>query len=120
MEKLNFLYFIGIDISKATFDVAILKKNTTASFKFENNNKGIRAFITLLKNQKITLNDTLICMEHTGVYGRLIIQKLLLKKALFCVEMPLRIINSMGIQRGKNDRIDAIKIAKYAAKMQIH
>lgn len=116
MKKLDFMYFIGIDISKLTFDVAIIDNETTTSFLFDNTTKGIRAFLRLLKNQRIPLNSSLICMEHTGVYGRLLITKLLEKQANFCVEMSLRIIRSLGIQRGKNDKIDAIRIAQYAIK----
>ncbi len=116
MKKLDFVFFIGIDISKLTFDAAIINGETTSSFVFDNNQKGIRAFLRLLRNQRIVLDDTLICMEHTGVYGRLLITKLLEKQANFCVEMSLRIIRSLGIQRGKNDKLDAIRIARYAVK----
>ncbi|RNL85398.1 IS110 family transposase [Sinomicrobium pectinilyticum] len=116
MKKTDFRYFIGIDVSKRTLDVAILKEQTTSSFVFDNTVKGIRAFLRLLRNQGIALRDTLICMEHTGVYGRLVLSKLLEKQANICVEMALRIARSMGIQRGKNDKIDAIRIARYAAK----
>ncbi len=116
MKKLNFLYFVGIDISKRSFDVAIVKNEAITSFIFDNNQKGVKAFFRLLKNQHITLEDTLICMEHTGIYGKLLIAKLLEKQASFCVEMSLRIIRSLGIQRGKNDKLDAIRIAQYASK----
>ena len=116
MKKLDFLYFIGIDLSKQTFDVAIMNDNTSKSFLFDNTNKGVKAFLRLLKNQQMALNDTLICMEHTGIYGRLLITKLLEAEANFCVEMSLRITRSLGIQRGKNDKIDAIRIAQYAVK----
>lgn len=116
MKKLDFLYFIGIDVSKQTFDVAIVNGSTTKSFVFDNTNKGVKAFLRLLKNQRMDLNDTLICMEHTGIYGRLLITKLLEAEANLCVEMSLRINRSLGIQRGKNDKIDAIRIAQYAVK----
>lgn len=116
MKKSDFLYFIGIDVSKQTFDVAIVKEGTTKSFLFDNTDKGAKAFLRLLKNQRMALNDTLICMGHTGIYGRLLITKLLGAEANFCVEMSLRIIRSLGIQRGKNDKIDAIRIAQYAVK----
>ncbi|UZO80377.1 IS110 family transposase [Aquimarina sp. ERC-38] len=116
MNKQNFSNFIGIDISKLTFDVAILINSESTSYVFENTVKGIKAFLRLLKNQKIELSKTLICMEHTGVYSKLIITKLIEKQANLCVEMSLKIIRSLGLQRGKNDQIDAIRIAKYAAK----
>jgi len=116
MKNLDFLYFVGIDVSKQTFDVAIVNDKTTKSFLFDNTHKGVKAFLRLLKNQRMDLNDTLICMEHTGIYGSLLTTKLLEAEANFCVEMSLRIIRSLGIQRGKNDKIDAIRIAQYAIK----
>lgn len=116
MKKSDFLYFVGIDVSKQTFDVAIVNGSTTKSFVFDNTNKGVRAFLRLLKNQRMGLDETLVCMEHTGIYGRLLITKLLEAEANLCVEMSLRITRSLGIQRGKNDKVDAIRIAQYAVK----
>jgi len=117
MKKQNYYHFIGIDISKLTFDVAVISNSEKPkSYIFDNTTKGIKAFLRLLKNQKIELADTFICMEHTGVYGKLIIAKLIEEQALICVEMSLRIMRSMGLQRGKNDKIDAIRIAQYATK----
>tara|TARA_R110000764_G_scaffold42426_5_gene95583 strand:+ start:659 stop:1654 length:996 start_codon:yes stop_codon:yes gene_type:complete len=116
MNKQNFQFYIGIDISKKFFDVAIINGDGTTSYVFENTKKGTNAFIRLLRNQKIKLEYTLICMEHTGVYGRLIIAKLVEKQAYLCVEMPIQITKSIGVQRGKNDNVDAIRIAQYAAK----
>ncbi|MBO3100325.1 IS110 family RNA-guided transposase [Gelidibacter pelagius] len=116
MNTKNFLFFIGIDISKKMFDVSIIQEGRTTSYVFENSKKGINSFIRLLKNQKIPLEDTLICMEHTGVYGKLIITKLVEKQAHFCVEMPIKITRSIGVHRGKNDKVDAQRIAQYAFK----
>ena len=117
MNKQNFSQFIGIDISKFTFDVAIIDTNKkSSSYVFENTTKGIKAFLRLLKNQKMNLSETFICMEHTGIYGKLIITKLVEKQANICVEMSLKIKRSLGLQRGKNDKVDALRIATYAAK----
>lgn len=116
MNEQHYQFFIGIDISKRYFDVAILIDHGTSSYVFENSRKGANAFIQLLKNQKIPLPNTLICMEHTGVYGQLLITKLVEKQANFCVEMPVQIIKSIGVQRGKTDRVDAKRIAMYAFK----
>jgi len=116
MNEQHYQFFIGIDISKRYFDVAILIDQRTTSYVFENSRKGTNAFIRLLKNQKITLPNTLMCMEHTGVYGQLLITKLVEKQACFCVEMPIQIIRSIGVQRGKSDAVDAKRIAVYASK----
>ena len=117
MKKQKFSHFIGIDIAKLSFDVAVLSSSAkTDSYIFDNSKKGIKAFLRLLKNHKIELSDSLICMEHTGIYGKLIITSLVEKQANICVEMSLKIMRSLGLQRGKNDKIDAIRIARYAAK----
>lgn len=116
MKKQDYLYYVGIDISKSTFDVAIVNAEGTTSYVFENSKKGTNAFIRKLRNQKIHLKDTLICLEHTGVYGKLVIAKLVEKQAFFCVEMPIKITRSIGMHRGKNDKVDAVRIARYAAK----
>jgi len=116
MNEQHYQFFIGIDISKRYFDVAILIDQRTTSYVFENSRKGTNAFIRLLKNQKIPLPNTLMCMEHTGVYGQLLITKLVEKQAYFCVEMPIQIIRSIGVQRGKSDAVDAKRIAVYASK----
>lgn len=116
MNKQNFQFFIGIDLSKRFFDVAIIDNDRTASYVFENTRKGANAFIRLLKNQKIPLSNTLICMEHTGIYGKILITKLVEKQANFCVEMPIQITKSIGVVRGKSDRVDAKRIAIYASK----
>ncbi len=116
MKQRDFAHFIGIDISKSTFDVAIIENGGTSSYVFENSKKGTNAFIKLLRNQKIDLKDTLICMEHTGVYGMAVISKLIEKNANLVVEMPIKITKSIGMQRGKNDRVDAVRIAQYALK----
>jgi transposase len=50
------------------------------------------------------------------MYGKVIIQYLLSKEFNLWVEMSLKIIQSIGLQRGKNDKIDAERIAYYAMK----
>lgn len=62
MNKQNFYQFIGIDISKSTFDVAVINSDgNNKSYVFDNTVKGIKAFLRLLKNQKMELPETLIC-----------------------------------------------------------
>lgn len=55
-------------------------------------------------------------MEHTGIYGKIISAKLVEKQAHFCIEMPIQITRSIGMVRGKSDRVDAKRIAIYASK----
>ncbi|RZJ77567.1 MAG: IS110 family transposase, partial [Chryseobacterium sp.] len=55
-------------------------------------------------------------MEVTGVYGLVLMKTLTKLKAKVVVEPALRIKNSLGIIRGKNDKLDAARIARYLIK----
>ncbi len=114
---MNFKNFIGIDISKGTFDLALIKDNNLlvlASDDFPNTSSGIVKLEEFLKNQGLKMEETLFCMEHTGIYCRLLSHYLTECKYYVWLEMPVKIIRSLGIQRGKNDKIDAKRIAEYA------
>ncbi|MCB9203235.1 MAG: IS110 family transposase [Flavobacteriales bacterium] len=115
----KFTHFIGIDVSKEYFDVVFMKqKKESTHNQFINSNKGIKQFIKWIKTFDCTSENTLICLEHTGIYGNLITSHLHLKGFKVWIEMSLRIIKNSGVQRGKNDKIDAERIALYALKNQ--
>lgn len=114
---MDFVNFIGIDISKGTFDFALIKdsnEETLLTTAFANDPKGLVRLEEFLKKQSIDMDKTLFCMEHTGIYCRLLSQYLTERKYHVWIEMPVQIIRSLGIQRGKNDRVDAKRIAQYA------
>ena len=115
----KFKNFIGIDVSKEYFDVVLLlenQKDKPIHNQFVNDYKGIKALVKWLKSFKATANNSLICLEHTGVYGKLILKYMSSFDYSIWLEMSLRIIKNSGIQRGKNDKIDAQRIALYALK----
>jgi transposase len=117
MDK--FKNFIGIDISKLTFDVALIKnsdKKTTISNVFPNDEKGFKDFALWLKQEKVKFKESLFCMEHTGYYGKLIASLIHKNQGALWIEMSLKIIRSLGIQRGKSDKLDAQRIAHYALR----
>lgn len=109
-------WFIGIDISKRTLDVVIYdqeNKKAKTYFKVPNDTKGFIKLIKLLKAEKIDFNSTFICMEYCGIYG-LEIGLFLENKISFCFCSPLHIKRSLGLTRGKNDKLDAFKIARFS------
>jgi transposase len=114
---MEFRNFIGIDISKITFDFALVKDNDLSlliSDEVSNDHSGIVKLEEFLKKQGLNMEETLFCMEHTGIYCRLLSQYLTERKYHVWLEMPVQILRSLGIQRGKNDRVDAKRIAEYA------
>src|ERR1039457_5743595 len=119
MENADVKNVIGIDIAKRTFDltlIADLNKNNLIYKQFSNDVKGIKEMKQMLKSNRINLNETVFCMEHTGIYCRTLVDFLTKNNCKTGLEMPVVIKRSMGLQRGKNDKIDAKNIALYAYK----
>lgn len=63
-----------------------------------------------------SLSVSVFCMEHTGIYNNHLLSFLHQKQANICLEVASQIKNSMGNVRGKNDKVDSIRIAEYAYK----
>lgn len=111
MKKL----FIGIDISKDVFDYCLIDDNAKVLSSKEvlpNSEDGIKSFCKAIK--KFQGYDVWICMEHTGHYGYLLAVEFSKRKMNFSMLNPLELKNSMGMVRGKNDAVDAYRIACYA------
>lgn len=110
-------FFIGIDISKNNLDVCIYEKRKlrlVSEFVVKNSERGISLMLNKIVRQKIDLKDCWFCFEHTGVYGLLLAYYLDQKGICYTVVAALEIIRSLGITRGKNDTVDARRIAEYA------
>lgn len=114
--KAQFKNFVGIDISKATLDVAMIVdgqvvfcemiKNTATAIK--------RSVTQLQKSYNIDFNNTVFCMEYTGIYGSRLIKYLNSEKAVLWLESGTHIKKSLGLTRGKSDKLDSKRIADFA------
>lgn len=119
MQK-NTRSFLGIDVSKEWFDVALMHvanqiKQPLVTDKFSNDKPGIKTFHKWLKSQKVSFDDnTLVVIENTGVYHRLIWQYCSDKKLSLHIGNAAHIKWSFGIVRSKNDRIDSERLCMYA------
>lgn len=110
-------HFLGIDISQDTLDLALVNESSYGLYldkKVDNSFNGFEQMLEWLQKQKVNLNDCLICMEHTGTYGLLLFAWLSQIGVDYCVEPGLKIKRSLGIVRGKDDAIDARRIADFA------
>lgn len=114
----EFKTFIGIDVSKKTFDAALLRSTqqlTTIHQSFAQNTQGYKAFVKWLGGNDVIIgSDVLICLEHTGIYVNGIVNFLISADASVWVEMALRIKKRIGLQRGTDDKIASVNIALYA------
>lgn len=113
---MEFTFCIGTDVSKNELDFAVMQgRQLLFHREIENNAKAINAFLReLIKLPGFDLGQALFCMEHTGIYNNHLLVCLHKKKANICLEAASQIKNSLGNLRGKNDRIDSIRIAEYA------
>jgi transposase len=113
---MEFKFFVGIDVSKEKLDVAIFSQsqwlfNGTCS----NTQKEIIKLLRLLrKNIQLDVSGALFCLEHTGVYSKPLLNVLHKHSCTIWIESALQIKQSLGIQRGKSDKVDARRIAEYA------
>jgi transposase len=111
------LYFLGIDISKKTVDTAL----TTDGKQFHlvqiaNDGKAIDAHFRNLRKQLSSFSKLVVCLEHTGIYSNILLNVLCNHQIRVCVESALQIKQSQGLTRGKNDQVDAQRIAGYALR----
>lgn len=114
MEK----FFIGIDVSNEFFDYCIINQQTEVLLRGQEDNTkhGIEQFVKVINRFKTY--SPWICMEHTGYYGYLLSYMFSKKELLFSLINPLELKRSMGLTRGKTDKIDAYRIAVYAHQNQ--
>ena len=115
---MQFNSFIGIDVSKARLDWVLLVANQVkASGQMDNTPQAIRAFLQVLrKKHQVAISQSVFCMEHTGIYNAHLLTVLQQAKAAIWLEDATHIKLSGGLQRGKNDQIDAHRIAQFAYK----
>ncbi len=103
----------GRQVSKKTIDAALHQKGDY--HQFENNVKGFKALLLWVKKQtRLPVDQVLICFEHTGLYSLPLAVFLTKQKIDFRMESALQIKRSLGLVRGKNDKVDAKRIAAYA------
>lgn len=112
--------YIGIDVSKLTLDVSIIGFDGSVSHEqFENGTIGFNKMNEWLKsNVNFNYACALFCMEHTGLYTRQLVGYLLERSSKVWMESALHLKRSMGITRGKTDKVDSYRIARYAMTHQ--
>jgi transposase len=113
---------LGVDVSKAKFDVALLLEGKKYRSKvFDNNAAGFKALLAWIEsNAGSGKADVHVCMEATGVYHE--------NLALFLHDEGIRVsvVNPMLVKRfvesdglrAKTDKVDAKALARYAEQKE--
>lgn len=103
---------IGIDVGKQKNEALIHTKQKV--LEFDNNATGFRKMERwVLKNTAYQKQQLMFAFEHTGLYSYPLSLFLTEKQYLYIVLPGLELKRSMGITRGKTDKIDAKRIALY-------
>jgi transposase len=109
---------LGVDISKSTFDIALLNDNKVKTKKFSNTSKGFSELKQWLKNKGIDTAHA--CMEATGGYESKLAQYLYDNNFKVSVVNPSRIkgFSMSKLSRVKTDKADSELIAYFCQAMQ--
>ncbi|SPM44406.1 IS110 family transposase [Orientia tsutsugamushi] len=107
---------VGIDVSKETFDAAVLINNKVQTRKFNNNSEGFNKLVTWLKSR----GTGHVCMEATGIYWKN------LAKYLYDYGYKVSVVNPASIKgfamsklsRTKTDKADSVLIADFCKAMK--
>jgi transposase len=102
---------IGADLSKKTIDlVCHLTKN---HLQIDNSLAGFKQMLKWFKQEQINPFETMMVMEHTGLYSYRLEEFLHQHQIAFTKVNALAVKRSMGLVRGKTDKVDAARIAAY-------
>jgi transposase len=111
-------YTVGIDPASESFVAALLtslEDDMRAIEAFENTKAGFIAFQGWLEHQGATPEETVICVENTGVYSEALCYSLYEQGFLLALAVPFKVYKASE-EGPKTDRRDSQKIAEYALR----
>ncbi len=113
----NIHWFVGLDMAAETFAAAIgtmpwrlLVKGTA----FTNSPDGFQRLLEWLQEHGCQPDQTILCMEATGVYGEGLAYFLVAQGYRVAVEPPLKVKRAFLPGGRKTDAVDSQQIAEYA------
>ena len=110
-------YFIGVDVSKKKLDFCVMFEGKVVHEEEAANHQS--AIMSLLRHLEedygINNGQMLVCAEHTGQYTFPLACACKAVECRLWLENPAEIKYSSGVQRRKNDKVDARRIASIPA-----
>jgi len=114
MEKHKHIF--GVDVSKKTVDITYAKGEQMLYRQFANDPTGMEELMQWLNELGLDFAGTLFCMEATGLYCFPLTQFLAGNNIDIWIEHAAQIKRATALSRGKNDKVDSMRIALYATK----
>jgi transposase len=115
----QFSNFVGVDIASASFMACAgiaPWKLVVKPVKFDNSEDGFASFLDWMKENSLKPENTVVCMEATGVYGEGLAYFLASSGFPVAVEPPLNIARKFPANASKTDWLDCQYIAEYACR----
>lgn len=102
---------VGIDVSKTKLDAWLHQKQVHKSFS--NNDSGFKKMIAWVTKFYPAFEEVLFCFEHTGLYSLALSIFLTGQNICYYQLSGLLVKRSLGLVRGKNDKVDAKNLARF-------
>lgn len=115
----QFSNFVGVDIASVSFMACAGTtpwKLVVKPENFDNHEAGYIFFLDWMKERKLKPENTVVCMEATGVYGEGLAYFLSASGYAVAVEPPLNIARKFPANASKTDWLDCQYIAEYACR----
>lgn len=112
------MHYLGIDVAKQKFDVALRGGPSIQRHSFGNNRDGFKQLSQWLQQQGVT--ELHACLEATGVYYEALAEYLYQQGYIVSVVNPWQIkaFADSKLRRHKTDRLDGDLIAEFCQKEQ--
>lgn len=101
----------GIDLSMEKFDVSFMNESRKEMNRVVKNTlSGISRFLEAIPS------DSILCAEHTGVYGDLLLYLCNQAGITICLVPGYAVKHSLGLAKGKTDKVDARRLREYGER----
>lgn len=112
-------YLVGIDVASLSFTAAVGKspwRIVIQPVDFTNDFDSFPKFLHWLQQNNLLPDNTILCMEATGVYGEALAYFLQANCYRVAVEPPLKVKRAFDTTGHKNEAVDSRQIAEYACR----
>lgn len=112
-------FFVGIDIASATFTSSVGSMGdkwqiVVRPATFANEYDSFAKYLKWLQEHDVRPENSVICMEATGVYNEVLAHFLIANSYPVAIEPPLKVKRAFKPEGHKSDPVDSTQIAEYA------
>jgi transposase len=112
-------YYVGIDIASATFTSAVGSMGekwqiVVRPAQFGNEYDSFAKYLHWLQEHGVRPDNSVICMEATGVYNEVLAHFLVANRYRVAIEPPLKVKRAFKPEGHKSDPVDSCQIGEYA------